>query len=138
MSHDYSTYDLETAKILGESEVEVWWTSTTQDIFDSSALGTMHRYWCGPDEQMRMINGALSKDSTAIMATPHPVIEPPTYSWTPHTARQSSNLHADYTAFVSLSYARYNELRALVAACTTVQQVQDLIDVEVFGQTLPV
>lgn len=134
MSHDYSMYNFEQSMQQALSEVENWWTSTTQDVFDSDALGAMHRYWCGPDEQMRMINGALSKEATVLMATPHPVSETPTYDWTPHSARQSSNLHGDYTTFVSLSYARYVELKAMAAACTTVQQLQDLVDIELLYQ----
>ncbi len=134
MAADYSTYDLEQAKQLALSEVENWFSSRTQDVFDSNATGTLHSYWCDYENQMNMVNGSLSRENSPLMACPHPLGESPVYAWVQHTPKQAGIVHADYLAFKAQSFDQYQSFKLQVAACATVQECQDLVNTQILGQ----
>jgi len=120
----------ETIKI----EIEVWYGGKVLDVFDSSVLGTPHRYYCDESSQLRMLNGRVSNIPMELMCglIPSQPDTDPVYQWKQHTATECGKVHQAYLTFsADAAQQRVTYLNQAEAA-TSVLQI-DAIYEAMFG-----
>ena len=124
----------ESARDACKIEVDTWYGGKVLDVFDSSATGTLRRYYCSEADQLRMINGRLSNSGAELMCGVPPADSDadPVYSWLQHTSSEAGKVHSDYVAFSKSSGEQRKAWLARLDAATTLAEV-DAVFAEVWG-----
>lgn len=127
-----SGYTLEEAIRLGLGEIEIQYSAKINDVFDSYALGTPHRYYCTQDHVMNIINASVAgrdlHESTPLMCSQLPMSDPEVYNWIIHDYRSAQLVYADYVKFKNQFWDWYQNKKIEFQQCTTVEACDAYID----------
>lgn len=127
-------YDLDSAKTLFAAELGNWYAGSCLDTFDYAVGGVVRRFECNEAAQLRMINGRISNISNTLYCgtVVDPNTDPTDWTWHEFTATECGKIHQAYLDFSKANAQTYSQLKAELAACTTVAEV-DAMFTSLFG-----
>jgi hypothetical protein len=127
-----SGFTLEEAHRLGLTEIENKYSAKINDVFDSYALGTPHRYYCTEEHIINIINASVAgrdlHESTPLMCAPLPLGDPEIYNWVIHDYRSAQSVYYDYVQFKNQFWTWYQNTKVAFLQCTTVEACDTYID----------
>lgn len=141
MSHaDYSALTLDQAKVQARQEVEDWYGSAGEDVYDSAAKGVVYRYYAWPSHTATLValssaesgKGVAGQLMSGVVPTnPDGTLitdQDPVYGLVWHTAREVKGVHADYAKFIAKIQAKREEFLLQIHNATEVAAMEQLVE----------